>query len=227
LPRVSPRLLWLKLHLLAYVLLLLSLPSTIQGSAAAEVLRIVIYVDKSHTDVGEHIMVSGRVTDTKDQGVAGAEISIQVDGPKGGTVHIAFLYTNISGGFSDSFLLTKGITAGDYTIHVTAGSHEYQAYKRFSFRIETGTESPIPREYYLALFGLITVPVIGSLLIHRRRRRRMLELLEPSEDMDYIAVARASARLEKLKVQKRIDEETYHRLRHEYERRLKGLSKNP
>ena len=221
----------MKLNLLAYTLLFLSLLSMIQESKGLEELNITLTVDKSHTDLGELVTVSGRIVDAKG-GVPEAEVSIQVDGPKGGTVHIAFLYSNSTGSFSDSFRLPKDAIAGDYIIHVTASKQGYQeAYRNFIFRIEKETEPNYQAEYYLAAFGLISIATIASLLIYRRRRRRrarmMLELPEPSEDMDYMAVARASARLEELKAQKKIDEKTYHRLKREYEQRLKELAENP
>jgi len=216
----------MKLHLLAYTLVFLSLLSTIQESTyGLEELHITLTIDKSDTDLGELITISGRITDAKGNGVSEAEVSIQVDGPKGGTVHIAFLLSDSNGSFSDNFRLPKGAIAGNYTIHVTASKQGYQeAYRDFSFSIEEEPERSYRTEYYLAAFGIIAIAVMTSLIIYRRRRRRMLELPEPSEDMDYMAVARASARLEELKAQKKIDEKTYRRLKREYEQKLKELA---
>lgn len=217
----------MKLHLLAYTLVFLSLLSASQASNGLEELHITLTIDKSHTEVGELITISGRIIDAKGDGVLAAEVSIQVDGSKGGTVHIAFLYSDSNGSFSDSFQLLKGAIVGDYIIHVTASKQGYQeAYRNFSFHIGEEPEPAYRAEYYLAVFGLIFIAVAISLLIYQRRRgrrrRRMLELPEPSEDMDYMTVARALARLEELKALKKIDEKIYHRLRREYEQKLKA-----
>jgi len=218
----------MKLRLLAYILIFLSVLSMIQESNGLEELNITLTVDKSHTDVGELITISGRIIDAKGNGVLDAEVSIQVDGPRGGTVHIAFLYSNSNGSFSDSFRLPKGALPGDYIVHVTAIKQGYrEAYRSFRFSIEEESEPSYQMEYYLAALGLIAVAVAILLPIYRRGRRRMLELPKPSEDMSYMAVARASARLEELKAQKKIDEKTYYRLKREYEKRLKELSANP
>lgn len=216
----------MKLHLLAYTLVFLSLLSMLQASNGLGELHITLTIDKSHTELGDLITISGRIIDAKGDGVLEAEVSIQVNGPKGGTVHIAFLYSDSNGSFTDSFQLLKGAIVGDYIIHVTASKQGYQeAYRNFSFHIGEELEPAYRTEYYLAVFGLIFIAVAISLLIYQRRRRRMrrmLELPEPSEDMDYMAVARALARLEELKVLKKIDEKTYHRLRREYEQKLKA-----
>jgi len=217
----------MKLHLLAYTLVFLSLLSAIQASNGPEELHITLTIDKSHTELGELITISGRIIDTKGDGVLAAEVSIQVDGPKGGTVHIAFLYSDSNGSFTDSFRLLKGAIEGDYIIHVTASKQGYQeAHRSFSFYIGEEPEPAYLTEYYLAIFGVTSITATISLLIYQRRRRRMrrrmLELPEPSEDMDYMAVARALARLEELKARKKIDEKTYHRLKREYEQKLKA-----
>lgn len=219
----------MKLHLLAYTLVFLSLLSMLQASNGPGELHITLTIDKSHTELGDLITISGRIIDAKSDGVLEAEVSIEVDGPRGGTVHIAFLYSDSNGSFSDSFRLPKGAIAGNYIIHVTASKEGYQeAYRNFSFHIEEETEPAYRTEYYLAIFGVTSIAVAISLLIYQRRRgrrrRRMLELPEPSEDMDYMAVARALARVEELKARKKIDEKTYHRLKREYEQKLKAES---
>ncbi|MEM4251089.1 MAG: carboxypeptidase-like regulatory domain-containing protein [Candidatus Bathyarchaeia archaeon] len=79
-----------------------------------------------------------------------------------------------------------------------------------------------------ALILPVTLVLVGgatSILILGRFRllrasRRVLERLKPSEDREYLAIARAIARLEELRASEKIDQETYSRLRQEYEERL-------
>ena len=74
----------------------------------------------------------------------------------------------------------------------------------------------------------ITIVVFGgvaSILILGRYRllrasRRVLEMLKSSEDREYLSIARATARLEELRAAEKIDQETYRRLKQEYEEKL-------
>jgi hypothetical protein len=74
----------------------------------------------------------------------------------------------------------------------------------------------------------VTVALLGgvaSILILGRFRllkasRIVLERLKPSEDREYLAIARAITRLEELRASEKINQETYSKLRHEYEERL-------
>ena len=63
-----------------------------------------------------------------------------------------------------------------------------------------------------------------------RRRSVSLGLPRPGKelptDQEYLAMARALAKLEELKAKGRVDEKTYLRLRSEYEKRLAGQGKS-
>jgi len=221
----------MKLQALAYALIFLALISTAHGGVSGEEeLKVTVTVEKSHTSLGELIVVYGKVTYANGTAVPMAEVSVQVDGPNGGTVRIAFLYSDLNGVFSDRCQLKRDAPEGDYMIYVTAIKEGYQGHKSFSFTIKTESQPSTSLEFYLLpLGGTILAALITTSLwsMRRRARRRMLESLEPTEDMDYMAAARASARIEELKAQRKIDEKTYNRLKREYEQRLKELSENP
>lgn len=54
--------------------------------------------------------------------------------------------------------------------------------------------------------------------------QELLAQLEAKGDRDYLATARALTRLEELRAKDKIDEETYQKLKREYEKRLEEIS---
>lgn len=69
------------------------------------------------------------------------------------------------------------------------------------------------------------VIAVSALLLRRRALRVSMPVQEepipePSRDREYLAVARALARLEELRATEKLDEETYKKLREEYEEKL-------
>lgn len=86
---------------------------------------------------------------------------------------------------------------------------------------------PGPIEAVYLLVTIAAVASVASFFVIRRRgeRRRRDSALEDllrqaSTDMGYVATARAIARLEELRATNKVDEDTYERLRREYEKRL-------
>ena len=82
--------------------------------------------------------------------------------------------------------------------------------------------------FLLLLFAglaLVLLIVLGLILRSRGRSRQREEVLEEllkqaSADKGYVATARVIARLEELRAMGRVDENTYQRLKREYEKRL-------
>jgi len=212
----------MKPQLLACVMIFLALILTAQVSGEEE-LKVAITVENSHTSLGELIVIYGKITYANGTAAPMAEVSIQIDGPRGGTVHIAFLYSDSNGVFSDRCQLKTEAPEGNYMIYVTAIQQGYEGHKSFSFTIKTESQPYASSEFYLLSVGgsVLAALITTSLWMRRRARRKILESLEPTEDMDYMAAARASARIEELKAQRKIDEKTYLRLKREYERRMK------
>jgi len=76
-------------------------------------------------------------------------------------------------------------------------------------------------------FVIIIIVVIFLVLIKFRIRKQKQEqiTLEPGRDKDYLAIARALARIEELRAAEKLDEETYRRLKKEYESKLEKAKK--
>jgi hypothetical protein len=115
---------------------------------------------------------------------------------------------------------------GNFTVTILAVSGEVSHKALIQL-----TVSPKPFQVnftFLVLIGSILVLVGVSALevrAHRRRTKRTEEaigelLKQASADSGYVATARVIARLEELRAMDKVDENTYQRLRKEYEKRL-------
>ncbi len=80
---------------------------------------------------------------------------------------------------------------------------------------------------YPIFLVIISIVVISIVLIMFRIRKQKQEqvTLEPGRDRDYLAIARALARIEELRAAEKLDEETYRRLKKEYESKLEKAKK--
>jgi len=80
---------------------------------------------------------------------------------------------------------------------------------------------------YPIFLVMISIVVISIVLIMFRIRKQKQEqvTLEPGRDRDYLAIARALARIEELRAAEKLDEETYRRLKKEYESKLEKAKK--
>ncbi len=76
-------------------------------------------------------------------------------------------------------------------------------------------------------FVIISIVVISIVLMFFRIRKQKEEqvTLEPGRDRNYLAIARALARIEELRAAEKLDEETYRRLKKEYESKLEKAKK--
>jgi uncharacterized membrane protein len=74
---------------------------------------------------------------------------------------------------------------------------------------------------------IIIIVVIFLVLIKFRIRKQKQDqvTLEPGRDKDYLAIARALARIEELRAGEKLDEETYRKLKKEYESKLEKAKK--
>ncbi|MFC1506640.1 hypothetical protein ACFLQ6_06180 [Thermoproteota archaeon] len=74
---------------------------------------------------------------------------------------------------------------------------------------------------------IIIIVVIFLVLIKFRIRKQKQDqvTIEPGRDQDYLAIARALARIEELRAGEKLDEETYRRLKKEYESKLEKAKK--
>jgi hypothetical protein len=102
---------------------------------ALEPLYVSVRADRS-VGVGISVMIYGQVTRLNQSAVALAAVSIQVNDPYGSSVHIALLYSDSDGAYSDEFKLPAGGASGNYTIYVTASKPGFQdAHAKLAFLI--------------------------------------------------------------------------------------------
>jgi uncharacterized membrane protein len=149
-----------------------------------------------------------------------------IDQPAGVTLQFKPSSLIPSGTAAVNVTISDSTQPGNYTVTLLAvsGSLSHKA----SFQLEV-TQAPYRADYTTLASGtaIMTVAVIliGLLVRTRKRRRRkeaaLQELMkEAAADSGYVATARVIARLEELKAMGKVDEETYERLRREYEKRL-------
>jgi hypothetical protein len=130
-----------------------------------------------------------------------------------------------SGSTTASVLVSTSTQVGNYTVTILAISGALSHKTSFQLNVTSGPVSMWP--LLPIAVGLIIV-LLGSLgLVLRFRRQRtkrevaLEELLkQASADSGYVATARVLARLEELRGMDKVDEDTYQRLKREYERRL-------
>jgi len=303
--------------------------------SAALSLYVSVWIGREPTQIGETILIEGKVTDDSGSVVPNAQVSIQVNGPTGTSIHIALANTGLDGTYSDRFPLVSGSPSGNYTIYITASKPGYKdareefifVYSARDFSISvspssivanqgesiyltvtltsidafdspvslslagkpsgvshnfapnpivpTGSanltiytlESTPPGSYNLTVvasgggrthlasailtvaekgsspsittIGVVIVVFVAALsfgAFWMRKRltklpkgrspevQELLAQLEAKGDRDYLATARALTRLEELRATERIDEETYQKLKREYEKRLGEIS---
>jgi hypothetical protein len=82
-------------------------------------------------------------------------------------------------------------------------------------------------DLFWILIIILLVIIIFVLLVYFKKidksyLKKIEKIIEPIKDKEYMATARALAKLEEMKAKNEIDEETYLRLKKEYEKKLKG-----
>lgn len=83
-------------------------------------LKIVFSTDKLSYETGESVAIEGVVTDSSQNSIHGAAVSIQVDNPFGSTSHIYQTPTDLQGFFNDTFTLPDNAPDGTYTTSISA-----------------------------------------------------------------------------------------------------------
>lgn len=130
-----------------------------------------------------------------------------------------------SGTATVNVVVSNAAQVGNYTITLLAMSGSLSHKTSFQLRVSSG---PLQANFMLltgAGSGLVVLGAVGLMLRSRGRRRRRRIVLEEllkqaSADTGYVATARVIARLEELRAMGKVDEDTYQRLKKEYEKRL-------
>ena len=89
-----------------------------------ESLKVSVKLTHEPQEASKVIIIQGQVLEDS-KGVSDALVSIQVNDPRGESIHIALTYSNKTGHFYDEFLL-KGVTPGNYTLYLTASKIGYR-----------------------------------------------------------------------------------------------------
>lgn len=116
--------------------------------------------------------------------------------------------------------------AGNYTITILGVSGALTHRTTFQLTIRQGiiqsNLSLMSVGTGVAVFALAALGLVLRSRGRRKQREAVLEdlLKQASADSGYVATARVIARLEELRAMGKVDEETYDRLRREYEKRL-------
>jgi len=190
-------------------------------------------IDPSRTLLGMNTTLSGSLQ-ANGFPVAGQPVNVEYYSAGSGWNLIATVVTDQEG----EFVLTwKAYKAGNIKIRARYVGNEnyYGAESEVELEVRsTATSEPAPTipavgdnqvsslTMPIAMFvlgGVTSILILGRFRL-LRASTRVLERLKPSEDREYLAVARAIARLEELRAAKKIDQETYSILKKEYEEKL-------
>ncbi len=77
---------------------------------------------------------------------------------------------------------------------------------------------------FLVIISIVAISIV--LVVFRIRKQKQEQVtLEPGRDRNYLAIARALARIEELRAAEKLDEETYRKLKKEYESKLEKAKK--
>jgi uncharacterized membrane protein len=88
-------------------------------------LKVTVELTHRSQESSKIIIVQGQVRQDG-EGVSDALISIQVNDPHGGSVHVALTYSNDTGYFYDEFTLKGEVLTGNYTLFLTASKIGYK-----------------------------------------------------------------------------------------------------
>ena len=89
-------------------------------------LYVSVWIGREPAQDGETVLIEGTVTDDSGSAVPNAQVSIQVNGPLGSSIHIALVYSGLDGTYSDRFSLSSGAPSGNYSIYITASKPGYK-----------------------------------------------------------------------------------------------------
>ena len=148
-----------------------------------------------------------------------------IDPPSGVTLQFNPSSIVPSGTATVDVVVSNTAQVNNYTVTLLAVSGSLSHKTSFQLRVSSG---PFQTEFTLLVVAGIALVVLGALglmLRSRGRRRRKEAVLEEllkqaSADTGYVATARVIARLEELRAMSKVDEDTYQRLKKEYEKRL-------
>jgi hypothetical protein len=148
-----------------------------------------------------------------------------IDPPSGVTLQFNPSSIVPSGTATVDVVVSNTAQVNNYTVTLLAVSGSLSHKTSFQLKVSPG---PTRTEFMLLVvagIALVVLVALGLMLRSRGRRRRREAVLEEllkqaSADTGYVATARVIARLEELRAMSKVDEDTYQRLKKEYEKRL-------
>jgi len=122
--------------IIAGILLVLLMALTFTPIQAEKNLYVDTVISSEPSGSNKIIFVSGKVVDDDRNPIINAGVSIQVNDPLNGNVHVSFLHTDVNGTYIDSFVLSSGSPPGNYTVYITASKPGFEdSYKQITFSI--------------------------------------------------------------------------------------------
>jgi hypothetical protein len=173
------------------------------------------------------------------QGSISAPLSIRIIGlPQ----RVSYNLLNKSSTSSETFVLTlitqEDTPVGTYNFTVIGEGKDYSQ-ATWGILDVTETARPTMEPIYIPVVGetqipswtyplfVILVGAVTSAFLFRKFKRGATSnveskepKMEPAQDREYLSIARALARLEELRASEKLDEDTYRKLRREYEEKL-------
>ncbi len=126
-----------RLHItIAGITLVILMALTFTPIQAEKNLYVDTVISSEPSGTNKIIFVSGKVVDDDRNPIINAGVSIQVNDPLNGNVHVSFLHTDVNGTYIDSFVLSSESPPGNYTVYITASKPGFEdSLKQITFSI--------------------------------------------------------------------------------------------
>jgi hypothetical protein len=153
--------------LLLFLILGAVVPFTVDYSYGSNQLSVTLSTDRQSYDPGEVLMITGRVLDQSNNGVALASVSIQVNNPNGKAIHFGWILSNADGHYEDQFIAQNDSMSGGYSIYVTASKPGY---------VDATAQAGciITAEFQVSHVQWLMLPVIFLALLAEKRKRPLI-----------------------------------------------------
>lgn len=125
-------------------------------------------LNKTSFALGELVVISGSVRDSQGRPIADVSVSIQVDEPRGSTVHVASLLSNATGQFRDQFSVAGNSQLGEYTAFINANKPGFNCAASPCVQAKY---TVIPEFPEISIGMIVSGLLLFSLFLLRRRRQ--------------------------------------------------------
>jgi len=194
-------------------------------------------ISVSHSSIsvgqGESISLTITLTSTSE---FDSPVSLSLDGAPSGVSHLFVPNPIVPAGSANLTIHTLASTPpGSYNLTIAASGGGKTHLASAILIVTEKAYSPSSTTIGIVIVVFVVAISFGAFWMRRRlisklpkersaEVQALLAQLEAKGDRDYLATARALTRLEELRATERIDEETYQKLKREYEKRLGEIS---